>query len=57
LGKTQLAVEYAYSFRDQYPNGVIWISADQDIDRQLIEIGVRARWFPPECAHLSFLQG
>ncbi len=51
LGKTQLAVEYAYSFRDQYPNGVIWISADQDIDRQLIEIGVRAQWFPPESEH------
>jgi len=51
LGKTQLAVEYAYSFRDQYPNGVVWISADQDIDRQLIEIGVRAQWFPPESEH------
>ncbi len=27
---------------------MIWISADQDIDRQLIEIGTRALWFPPE---------
>ena len=51
LGKTQLAVEYAYSFRDQYPNGVIWISADQDIDRQLIEVGEMARWFAPESEH------
>lgn len=51
LGKTQLAVEYAYAFRDQYPNGIIWISADQDIDRQLIEIGEKARWFPLESEH------
>lgn len=51
LGKTQLAVEYAYSFRDQYPNGVFWINADQDIDRQLIEIGTRANWFPAETDH------
>jgi tetratricopeptide (TPR) repeat protein len=48
LGKTQLAIEYAYTFRDQYPNGVIWINVDQDIDRQLYGIGERARWFPPE---------
>src|SRR5207253_4675236 len=28
LGKTQLAVEYAYKFADEYPNGVIWLNAD-----------------------------
>ena len=32
LGKTQLAVEYAFHYRDTYPNGVIWLTADQDID-------------------------
>lgn len=42
LGKTQLAVEYAYRHRDDYPNGVIWINADQDIDAQLIEIAHKA---------------
>lgn len=35
LGKTHLAVEYTYQYRDSYPNGVIWLNADQDIDAQL----------------------
>jgi tetratricopeptide (TPR) repeat protein len=48
LGKTQLAVEYAWQFRDSYPNGVIWISADADIDAQLVTIAEYARWISPE---------
>jgi hypothetical protein len=51
LGKTQLAVEYAYRYRDHYPNGVIWINADQDIDAQLIEISDKAQWIAPESEH------
>lgn len=51
LGKTQLAVEYAYLFRDQYPNGVIWLNADQDIEAQLIKIAERARWVATESEH------
>ncbi len=51
LGKTQLAVEYAYFFRDQYPNGVIWLNADQNIEAQLIKISEKARWVATESEH------
>ena len=51
LGKTQLAVEYAYRFEDTYPNGVIWLNADQDIDAQLTELAEKALWIAPESEH------
>jgi hypothetical protein len=51
LGKTQLAVEYAYRFKDAYPNGVIWINADQDIDSQLIDLAEKASWIAPLSEH------
>jgi tetratricopeptide (TPR) repeat protein len=51
LGKTQLAVEYAYRYRDEYPDGVIWLTADQDIDAQLTEIAPRAGWIAAESEH------
>ena len=47
-GQTQLAVEYAYRYRDQYPNGVIWLSAEWDLDAQLADLAVTARWIAPE---------
>lgn len=47
LGKTQLAVEYAHAYRNEYPNGVIWINADQDITAQLIKLSEEARWVSP----------
>lgn len=56
LGKTQLAVEYAYRFKDSYPNGVIWLTADQDIDAQLIELAEKARWIAPASEHKDKLQ-
>src|SRR5205085_5556192 len=51
LGKTQLAIEYAYRYQDSYPNGIIWLNADQDIAAQLTELAERARWIAPESEH------
>ena len=51
LGKTQLAVEYAYRFKEAYPNGVIWINADQDIDSQLIDLADKTGWVAPLSEH------
>ena len=48
LGKTQLAVEYAHKFRDEYPNGVIWLNADQEMEPQLIQIAKQAKWISSE---------
>lgn len=44
LGKTQLAVEYAHAHRGDYPNGVIWLNADQDIIPQLIRLAEDSHW-------------
>lgn len=55
LGKTQLAVEYAYQYRDAYPNGVYWITADENIDAQLTQIAVAACWVAPESEHATKL--
>lgn len=47
LGKTQLAVEFAYQYKHEYPNGVIWITADQDIESQLTKLSDEAKWLAP----------
>jgi tetratricopeptide (TPR) repeat protein len=47
LGKTQLAVEYAHRYRDEY-DGVVWLTVDQDIDRQLIELAENVGWVVKE---------
>ena len=44
IGKTQLAVEYAYRYKDVYPGGVYWINAAQDWRKefadQAVEVGL-----------------
>lgn len=51
LGKTQLAVEYAYRFQGEYPNGVFWLNADGDIAAQLTDLAVKACWIAAESEH------
>lgn len=51
LGKTQLAVEYANRYRNDYPNGVYWLTADENIDAQLTQIAVDAHWVSPISEH------
>ncbi|MDC3958616.1 tetratricopeptide repeat protein [Polyangium jinanense] len=47
LGKTQLAVEYAHTYKDQYPGGVYWFNADADLHAQLTRLAWAARWVSP----------
>lgn len=39
LGKTQLAVEYAHRYKEDYANGVVWLTMDQNLDEQLLSFG------------------
>ena len=43
LGKTQLAVEYAHKYREQY-QGIVWLTIDLDIDEQLLELAEKCFW-------------
>lgn len=46
IGKTQLAVEYAYRYQSDYPGGVYWVNAAQDWRDELallaVQVGLRA---------------
>ena len=44
LGKTQLAVEYAHRYRDQYEGGVVWLTVDQNIETQLVDLAEKTKW-------------
>jgi predicted MPP superfamily phosphohydrolase len=48
IGKTQIAVEYAYEYQHEYPGGVYWFNADQDIDGQLTRLAASAGWIHPD---------
>ena len=43
LGKTQLAVEYAHKYREQY-QGIVWLTIDLNIDEQLLELAEKCFW-------------
>jgi WD40 repeat protein len=39
IGKTQLAVAYAYDHQDEYPDGVYWLNAAEDLRREFTKLG------------------
>src|SRR5512140_2500635 len=41
IGKTQLAVEYAYRYQSSYPGGVYWVNATQDWQNELASLAKR----------------
>ena len=43
IGKTQLAVEYVYRYRDAYPDGVFWVNAAEPLAQGLAQIATRLR--------------
>jgi WD40 repeat protein len=43
IGKTQLAVEYVYRYRESYPDGIFWVNAADPLAQGLAHIGGRLR--------------
>jgi NB-ARC domain/WD domain, G-beta repeat len=43
IGKTQLAVEYVYRHRDDYPGGLFWVNAVEPLAQGLAQVGARLR--------------
>ncbi|MCB8966156.1 MAG: hypothetical protein H6660_04600 [Ardenticatenaceae bacterium] len=39
VGKTQLAVRYAYDYASQYPDGVYWLTAAAELDKVFAQFG------------------
>ena len=42
IGKTQMAVEYAYQHRDDYPGGIYWVNAAGDVMADIAGLAVKA---------------
>ena len=47
IGKTQLAVEYCYRYKDSYPGGVFWLNAAADWRAEFADLGT---YLEPELA-------
>ncbi|MFO0757641.1 MAG: NB-ARC domain-containing protein [Byssovorax sp.] len=48
IGKTQLAVEYAYRYAGAYPGGVYWVNAARDVQAEMAALAAEVRLFEPE---------
>jgi len=60
IGKTQLAVMYAYRFKEKYPGGIYWVNTAQDyllkgMAKTAEKIGLRPTNDVPESQHLTWL--
>src|SRR4051794_7478681 len=43
IGKTQLAVEYVYRYKDNYPDGIFWVNAAEPLAQGLAQLGAELR--------------
>src|SRR5262249_1839968 len=43
IGKTQLAVEYVYRCKDDYPGGIFWVNAAEPLAQGLGQVGAKLR--------------
>jgi WD40 repeat protein len=52
IGKTQLAVEFAYRYQDRFPGGIFWMPATGrtffDWQRQFAELALNANYLPAD---------
>jgi len=52
VGKTQLAVEFAYRYQQRFPDGIFWTAATGqtpfDLQRTLADLAVKTNFLPPE---------
>jgi hypothetical protein len=48
LGKTQLAVEYAFHYKDEYPHGIFWINATNPLLHELAGLAEDLGLIEPE---------